>query len=65
MAKSVFDANKAEQIPVAYVNAFQSKNLAIVNISGFTMGRIGLATGLKQKYRVVESMRLTRGFDHG
>ena len=28
------------------MNAFQSKNLAIVNISGFTMGRIGLATGL-------------------
>ena len=28
------------------MNAFQSKNLAIVKIYGFTMGRIGLVTGL-------------------
>ena len=29
------------------MNAFRSKNLAIVTISGSTVGRIGLATGLK------------------
>ena len=31
------------------MNAFQSKNLAIVKLSGFTMGRIGLATGVSVK----------------
>ena len=45
-SKDISDANKAKKKPVAYVNAFQSKNLAIVKMSGFTTGRIGLATGL-------------------
>ena len=31
------------------MNAFQSKNLAIVKLSSYTMGRIGLATGVSVK----------------
>ena len=38
VAQSFFDANKAQHIRVACVNAFQSKNLAIVNISRLTFG---------------------------
>ena len=46
----VFDANKAQHIRVAYVNTFLiQKKFAIVNISGFTVGRIGLATGLRAR----------------
>ena len=47
VAQNFFDANKAQKFPVAYVNAFKSKNLAIVQLSWFTVGRIGLATGLE------------------
>ena len=46
VAQSFFDANKAQQFPVLYMNAYQSKNQALVNISGFTMREIGLANRL-------------------
>ena len=33
-----FDANEAQHIPEAHVNAFQSKHLAIVKIPGSPLG---------------------------
>ena len=46
LISNFFDANKAQKFPVPYVNAYQSKNQALVKISGFTMGEIGLASRL-------------------
>ena len=48
------------------MNAFQSKNLAIVNISGFTMGTIGLATGLKISFvsKIAENVVAARFSNH-